>query len=98
MITRSAAGRYFGPVTPEERRARIGHAPFVIWLQGGDRTSAVALERQLFDLGYLVTVPLDATVTLSAERHEWSLKNNRGYCRQRSTRELLEEIGRLTGT
>ena len=54
--------------------------------------------RDACDLGYLVTVPVDATVTLSAERHEWSLKNNRGYCRQRSTRELLEEIGRLTGT
>jgi ureidoacrylate peracid hydrolase len=53
--------------------------------------------RDACDLGYLVTVPVDATVTLSAERHEWSLKNNRGYCRQRSTRELLDEIGRLTG-
>jgi ureidoacrylate peracid hydrolase len=54
--------------------------------------------RDACDLGYLVTVPVDATLTLSAERHEWSLKNNRGYCRQRSTRELLDEIARLTGT
>ena len=54
--------------------------------------------RDACDLGYLVTVPTDATVTLSPERHEWSLKNNRGYCRQRTTRELVEEIGRLTGT
>jgi ureidoacrylate peracid hydrolase len=53
--------------------------------------------RDACDLGYLVTVPTDACVTLSAERHEWSLRNNRGYCRQRSTRELLEEIERLTG-
>jgi ureidoacrylate peracid hydrolase len=53
--------------------------------------------RDACDLGYLVTVPVDATLTLSPERHEWSLKNNRGYCRQRSARELLEEIGRLTG-
>jgi ureidoacrylate peracid hydrolase len=53
--------------------------------------------RDACDLGYLVTVPTDACVTLSAERHEWSLRNNRGYCRQRSTRELLDEIARLTG-
>jgi hypothetical protein len=32
------------------------------------------------------------------ERHEWSLKNNRGYCRQLGTRALLDEIGRLAGT
>jgi ureidoacrylate peracid hydrolase len=53
--------------------------------------------RDACDLGYLVTVPTDACVTLSAERHDWSLRNNRGYCRQRSTRELLDEIERLTG-
>jgi ureidoacrylate peracid hydrolase len=51
--------------------------------------------RDACDLGYLVTLPTDACVTLSAERHEWSLRNNRGYCRQRSTRELLQEIERL---
>jgi ureidoacrylate peracid hydrolase len=54
--------------------------------------------RDACDLGYLVTVPTDACVTLSTERHEWSLRNNRGYCRQRTTRELLDEIARLTGT
>jgi len=52
--------------------------------------------RDACDLGYLVTVPTDACVTLSAERHDWSLRNNRGYCRQRTTRELLDEIVRLT--
>ena len=52
--------------------------------------------RDACDLGYLVTVPTDACVTLSAERHDWSLRNNRGYCRQRTTRELLDEIARLT--
>lgn len=51
--------------------------------------------RDACDLGYLVTVPTDACVTLSAERHDWSLRNNRGYCRQRTTRELLDEIARL---
>jgi ureidoacrylate peracid hydrolase len=53
--------------------------------------------RDACDLGYLVTVPTDAVVTQSQERHDWSLRNNQGYCRQRTTREVLEEIGRLTG-
>jgi len=53
--------------------------------------------RDACDLGYLVTVPTDAVVTQSQERHDWSLRNNRGYCRQRTTREILDEITRLTG-
>ena len=48
--------------------------------------------RDACDLGYLVTVPTDACATLSAERHEWSLRNNRGYCRQVTTEELVREI------
>jgi ureidoacrylate peracid hydrolase len=52
--------------------------------------------RDACDLGYLVTVPTDACATLSAERHDWSLRNNRGYCRQRTTDELVEEIARLS--
>jgi ureidoacrylate peracid hydrolase len=35
--------------------------------------------REACDLGYLVTVATDACATHSAERHEWSLRNNRGY-------------------
>jgi ureidoacrylate peracid hydrolase len=54
--------------------------------------------RDACDLGYLVTVPTDACVTLSSERHEWSLRNNRGYCRQRSTVQMLEEIARLSAS
>ena len=54
--------------------------------------------RDACDLGYLVTVPTDACATQSAERHEWSLRNNRGYCRQITTAALLEEIARLTET
>jgi ureidoacrylate peracid hydrolase len=53
--------------------------------------------RDACDLGYLVTVPTDACATLSPERHEWSLRNNRGYCRQVTTQDLIEEIERLTG-
>jgi ureidoacrylate peracid hydrolase len=54
--------------------------------------------RDACDLGYLVTVPTDACLTQSAERHDWALRNNRGYCRQVTTAALLEEIARLTGT
>jgi ureidoacrylate peracid hydrolase len=44
-----------------------------------------------------VTVPTDACVTQSVERQDWSLKNNRGYCRQVTTEALLEEIAQLSG-
>lgn len=54
--------------------------------------------RDACDLGYLVTVPTDACLTLTPERHDWSLRNNRGYCRQRTTSELLQEIDRLSGS
>ena len=52
--------------------------------------------RDACDLGYLVTVPTDACASLSQDRHDWALRNNRGYCRQRTTRELIAEIARLT--
>jgi ureidoacrylate peracid hydrolase len=52
--------------------------------------------RDACDLGYLVTVPTDACVAQSQERHDWALRNNSGYCRQRTTTELLAEIKRLT--
>ena len=53
--------------------------------------------RDACDLGYLVTVATDACATHSRERHEWSLRNNRGYARQQTTAELVAEIERLTG-
>src|ERR1700733_2494646 len=53
--------------------------------------------RDACDLGYLVTVPTDACATLTAERHAWSLRNNRGYCRQVTTDALLQEIASLAG-
>lgn len=49
--------------------------------------------RDACDLGYLVTVPTDACATLSRERHDAALRNNRGYCRQVMTAGLLAEIG-----
>jgi len=48
--------------------------------------------RDACDLGYLVTLPTDACATQSAERHETSLRNNAGYCRQMTTAALLAEI------
>ena len=48
--------------------------------------------RSACDLGYLVTVVTDACITLSKEKHESSLTNSKGYCRQRTTEELIEEI------
>jgi len=52
--------------------------------------------RDACDLGYLVTLITDACPTTSAERHEQSLIGIRGYCRQRSTGELIEEITAVT--
>jgi ureidoacrylate peracid hydrolase len=52
--------------------------------------------RDACDLGYLVTAVTDACATLSQERHDWSLRNNRGYCRQITTATILAEIERLT--
>ena len=54
--------------------------------------------RDACDLGYLVTVPTDACVTQSQERHDWALRNNRGFCRQVTTADLIAEIESLTGT
>jgi ureidoacrylate peracid hydrolase len=53
--------------------------------------------RDACDLGYLVTVITDACATHSEERHEWSLRNNRGYARQRTTDQIVGEIERLSG-
>jgi ureidoacrylate peracid hydrolase len=47
--------------------------------------------RDACDLGYLVTLVTDACATLSQERHEGALRAIAGYCRQRTTEELLGE-------
>jgi ureidoacrylate peracid hydrolase len=52
--------------------------------------------RDACDLGYLVTLVSDACTTSSAERHNQSLIGIRGYCRQRTTDELVTEIKALT--
>ena len=53
--------------------------------------------RDACDLGYLVTIVTDSCATHSRDRHDWSLRNNSGYARQRTTSEIVAEIERLTG-
>lgn len=48
--------------------------------------------RDACDFGYLVTLATDACATLSAERHQSALANNRGYCRQLATDAILAEL------
>lgn len=48
--------------------------------------------RDACDLGYLVTLVTDACTTLSAERHQNSLNAIKGYCRQITTQEFLNEL------
>jgi ureidoacrylate peracid hydrolase len=48
--------------------------------------------RDACDLGYLVTLVTDACATHSQERHDNTLRAIKGYCRQRTTEELLEEL------
>ncbi|WP_457935429.1 isochorismatase family cysteine hydrolase [Mesorhizobium sp. 10J20-29] len=49
--------------------------------------------RDACDLGYLVTQVTDACATYSDERHNNSLRAIRGYCRQVTTEEIINEIG-----
>lgn len=53
--------------------------------------------RDACDLGYLVTTVTDACATLSQERHDWSLRLTKGYARQRTTAQVVDEIERVTG-
>jgi ureidoacrylate peracid hydrolase len=48
--------------------------------------------RDACDLGYLVTLVKDACCTYSAERHAASLAAVAGYCRLRSTDDVIKEI------
>jgi ureidoacrylate peracid hydrolase len=48
--------------------------------------------RDACDLGYLVTQVTDACATYSQERHDYSLRAIKGYCRQRTTDQVLAEI------
>ena len=48
--------------------------------------------RDACDLGYLVTLVTDACATYSQKRHDNTLRAIRGYCRQRTTDQLLAEL------
>ena len=48
--------------------------------------------RDACDLGYLVTQITDACLTMSESRHEQSLSAIKGYCRQITTAQLIEEL------
>jgi ureidoacrylate peracid hydrolase len=53
--------------------------------------------RDACDLGYLVTLVSDACAAYSQERHDGALRAIRGYCRQRTTDELLAELASMDG-
>jgi len=48
--------------------------------------------RDACDLGYLVTQVTDACLTYTQDRHDNSIATIRGYCRQRTTDEVLGEL------
>lgn len=48
--------------------------------------------RDACDLGYLVTQVTDACLTYSQERHDHSLRTIKGYCRQVTTQQLIDEL------
>jgi ureidoacrylate peracid hydrolase len=47
------------------------------------------------DHGYLVTLITDACATFSRDRQESALRQIKGYCRQRTTDEFLQELKQL---
>jgi ureidoacrylate peracid hydrolase len=48
--------------------------------------------RDACDLGYLVTQVTDACATYTQERHDFSIRAIKGYCRQRTTDQVLAEL------
>ena len=48
--------------------------------------------RDACDLGYLVTEVTDSCLTYSQERHDNSLRAIKGYCRQRTTDQVISEL------
>ena len=51
--------------------------------------------RDACDLGYLVTQVTDACMTYSQERHDHSIRTIKGYCRQMTTQELIDELAQV---
>jgi ureidoacrylate peracid hydrolase len=51
--------------------------------------------RDACDLNYLVTLVPDACATVTQNRHDFSLKAIKGYCRQVNTNDLINEISMI---
>jgi ureidoacrylate peracid hydrolase len=51
--------------------------------------------RDACDLGYLVTQVTDACATYTADRHANSISAVKGYCRQLTTADLLQELAEI---
>jgi ureidoacrylate peracid hydrolase len=51
--------------------------------------------RDACDLGYLVTLVTDACATHTKQRHVTSIDHIKGYCRQRTTDEFIEELAQV---
>ena len=54
--------------------------------------------RDACDLGYVATLVTDACATYSQQRQEASLAAVGGYCRQRTTAQLLAELAGVGGS
>ncbi len=51
--------------------------------------------RDACDLGYLVTLVADACATYTPQQQKYALKAMSGFCRQRTTEQVLEEVASL---
>ncbi len=51
--------------------------------------------RDACDLGYLVTLVTDACASYTRERHDTAIAHIKGYCRRRTTDQLLDELNQL---
>lgn len=74
----------------------LGVAQLVISGVVTDQCVELAI-RDACDLGYLVTQATDACATYTTERHIRSLDAIKGYCRQRSTAQIVTELQQVGG-
>lgn len=51
--------------------------------------------RDACDLGYRVTLVTDACASFTPERHDSAIAHIKGYCRQRTTDQLIDELNQL---
>lgn len=54
--------------------------------------------RDACDLGYLVSLVTDACATYTQDRHDMSLNEIKGYCRQITTADLISELSLVSST